>query len=952
MRSKRMRISTVLASTAMLLNAIFLSACGHLEKQSEANGTPPSLTIPFQRHVLDNGLTVILHEDTSDPIVHVDVTYHVGSAREELGKSGFAHLFEHMMFQGSEHVADEEHIKIITEAGGTMNGTTSRDRTNYFETVPSSHLETALWLEADRMGFFLNAITQEKFEIQRATVKNEKQQNYDNRAYGRAFEFITKTLYPYGHPYSWLTIGDIEDLDRVDVQDLRNFFLRWYGPNNATLTIGGDFDHEEALALVEKYFGGIARGPEVHAMTPTVVGLDSDRYISYYDDKIRFPAVTLSFFTVPKFHPDAPALQCLAEILGKGKGSYLYQNLVAPRKAIQASASNRSDELAGEFFMFVLPFPGQTLADFEIELRTALEQFEENGVSDEDLQKFKASYEKNFVNGLEKVSGKVSRLAYYETFANDADFLTEDLNRHLAVTKADVMRVYNRYIKNQPAVILSVLADPDGTPAKPDNYMIPAEGEHGFPSADYSGLEYIRAQDNFDRSIRPSPKPTKLASPPKYWTASGGDNVRIIGTKSDELPKIVFKLSLHGGYALDTLALDKLGLASLTADMLNTSTLNYSEKEIAEELEKIGSSIHISAGAQRFNIHVSTLTKNIDRTLELLEEKLFRPAFKPEDFARLQNLTIESAKSSTKQASSIASMVYNRLIYGDRHIFGIPEPHVVPTLSKLTVEDTRQFYENYFSPHNAELVVVGDISKRAFLKKLDFIFDWENAPAPDVVHPTSPAYDKTTLFLVDKKGAAQSEIRIGYLTELPYDATGEFYRRYLMNFTLGGAFNSRINLNLREEKGLTYGAHTWFDGSEIPGPFTASTSVKSDGTHIAVKEIMAEINLMQTQGITEEELHFLSQAVGQRDALKYESGGQKSGFLNRILRYDVDRGFAEKQKNIIANLSKQEVDRLARKHLPSERMLILVVGDKEKIYQELSELGYPIVELNEEGTRL
>jgi len=357
-----------------LVILLLLQSAGFAQTKpiEEVNQKDEEIVIPFEKHKLDNGLTLIIHEDHSDPLVHVDVTYHVGSAREEVKKSGFAHFFEHMMFQGSENVADEEHFKIITDAGGTLNGTTNRDRTNYFETVPANQLEAMLWLEADRMGFLLPAVTQKKFEVQRATVKNEKGQNYDNRAYGRWSEVNAESLYPYGHPYSWLTIGKLKDLDRVDVTDLKKFFSRWYGPNNATLTIGGDVEPEKVVKMVKKYFGNIPRGPEVDDMNLEQVILQEDRYVSYVDNNIRFPALFITYPTVPRYHKDEAALDFLSQILGTGRSSYLYKKFVENQKAIQASVFNRADELAGEFTMFVLPFPGQTLSDFEEEMRQIL----------------------------------------------------------------------------------------------------------------------------------------------------------------------------------------------------------------------------------------------------------------------------------------------------------------------------------------------------------------------------------------------------------------------------------------------------------------------------------------------------------------------------------------------------------------------------------------------------
>ena len=323
------------------------------------------IVIPFSKYELPNGLTVIISEDHSDPVVHVDVTYHVGSAREEIGKSGFAHFFEHMMFEGSDHVADREHFKIVTESGGTLNGSTNRDRTNYFETVPSNQLEKMLWLESDRMGFLLDAVTQQKFEIQRETVKNERGQNYDNRPYGLAGEVTSKALYPYGHPYSWLTIGYVEDLNRVNVNDLKHFFLRWYGPNNATLTIAGDVNTKDVLQKVEKYFGSIPRGPEVKPVQLPPVKLAHTEYVSYVDNYAKLPMLQITYPTVRDFSEDMAPLECLAQVLGQGKTSFLYQNLVKTQQALRASAYSSLDELAGTFVFSVIPLPGHNLADME-----------------------------------------------------------------------------------------------------------------------------------------------------------------------------------------------------------------------------------------------------------------------------------------------------------------------------------------------------------------------------------------------------------------------------------------------------------------------------------------------------------------------------------------------------------------------------------------------------------
>ncbi len=908
------------------------------------------IIIPYEKYILDNGLTLIIHEDHSDPLVHVDVTYHVGSAREELNKSGFAHFFEHMMFQGSENVADEEHFKIVTEAGGTLNGTTNRDRTNYFETAPSNQLETMLWLEADRMGFFLDAVTQEKFEVQRATVKNEKGQNYDNRPYGRWSEVNAGTLYPFGHPYSWLTIGRLEDLDRVDVTDLKKFFMRWYGPNNATLTVGGDVNVKDVITKVEKYFGVIPRGPEVEPLELDAPTLDSDRYVSYVDTNIRFPALLFTFPTVPRFHEDEAALDCLAEILGTGKSSYFYKKFVLTRKAIQASTFHPTSEHAGEFTMFALPFPGGTLADFETQIREILDEFEQNGVLDDDIIKFKANQESSMINGLASVSGKVSQLASFETFYGNPNGIQFDLERYMSITKEDVMRVFNKYIKGKPAVIQSVIPGEETATAKPDNFEIPREGDNPFLSTDYSGLSYERPTgDKFDRSIRPPLGPNPSIKVPDFWKETYTNGVKVIGTESDEIPIVAMQLTINGGHKMDAYAPKKSGLASLTASLMNESTENYTSEEIQEEFRKLGSSINVFGNNSSTTMTISSLKKNLDATLKLAEEVLYKPAFTQEDFDRVKNQQLEGIKASRKNPSSIANQVFNRLMYGDEHIYSVPSQGIEETVENITLEDVKDFYAKYYSPNISELVIVGNISKKEVDPMLGFVKNWKskNTQIPELPEP-KPS-DDTKIYLVDKVEAPQSEIRIGYITDLEYDATGDYFKSYLMNFPLGGAFNSRINLNLREDKGWTYGARSYFNSGDDPGPYMASAGVKGAATDSSVVEFMKEIRNYREDGITDDELAFMRSAIGQRDARSYETPGQKAGFLRRINHYNLDKKFVDEQNKIIATISKKELNGLAKKYLTDDKLYILVVGDGASNRPKLEKLGYEIVDLDEKG---
>ena len=918
-----------------------------LDQSLDAKAGAPA--IPFKKFTLDNGLTVVLHKDNSDPLVHIDVTYHVGSGREDTGKSGFAHFFEHMMFQGSENVADEQHFKLITESGGTLNGTTNADRTNYYETVPSNQLEKMLWLEADRMGFFLNAVTEAKFENQRETVKNERGQNYDNRPYGLLYERIGEALFPEGHPYSWSTIGYIEDLNRATLNDLKKFFLRWYGPNNATLTIGGDIDEAQTLAWIEKYFGSIPRGPEVEKPVYEKVTLDADRYISM-EDNVQLPLIFMSWPTVHANHPDEAPLDVLMSIMGEGRTSLLYKNLEKPGLAIQASAGHSCRELSCSFTLFGLANPGtvSSLAEIETVLRDSLDEFETRGVEDDDLTRVKSGIVSSMIYGLESVSGKVTQLAYYNTFRGNPDGIGDDIARYENVTKADVMRVYEKYVKNKPAVVMSIV--PKGQAeqiARADTWQryernIPDEA----PAEDFA---WSLPEDSFDRSIVPPAGENPSVKVPPIYRAKLANGIKVLGARNVETPTSTLQIRIDIGQKNETL--EKLGLASLTARVVGESAQNSSVEDISNRLAKLGSSVSFDSSDDVTTVSIRSLTKNLDETIAIAMENLLAPKLAQDEFERLKDNQTQSIKSDKKEADITASNIFNQLIYGKNNSFAFSNKGTEDTVGNITLADVKSFYANYYSPKATSIIVVSDLDEAAISKAFAPLAKWEGAEVAKAAVKRFPELKGSTLYFIDKPDAAQSEIRIGKRA-LPFDATGEYYRAGLMNYALGGAFNSRINLNLREDKGYTYGARSGFRGQDAYGYYRASAGVRADSTAASIKEFISEIKSYYKDGIQPEELAFTQSAIGQRDARAYETPSQKLGFLSRMMTYNLEPSFVDEQSSILQSINKADIDGLAKSHLNLDEMILVVVGDKAKYMGEVKALGFNVVELDVNGDPL
>lgn len=910
--------------------------------------SPGKAIIPYAKYELSNGLTVIVHEDNSSPVVHVEVTYKVGSNRELPGRSGFAHFFEHMMFQGSEHVADEEHFKIIQEAGGNMNGTTNRDRTNYFQTVPSNMLETVLWLEADRMGFLPNAFTDKKFEVQRATVKNEKSQNYDV-PYGFVQEVKDQLLYPLEHPYSWPIIGFTDDLDNATRNDLNAFFLRYYGPNNAVIVVSGDVKETEVMNLVAKYFGSIPKGPEVKRLTPNRVRLPESDFKTYKDN-IYFPLTLFVYPTVQTYHRDEAPLDVLAQLISGGKSSILYENFVKAEKAVQVNVFNPTFELAGEFTIQVVSYPGTETKDTRDLIIQTLNDFNTKGFSEADLEKVKESIISGMYGGLESNAGKAAQLTSYELLMSGKNFnLEQDIDRYRKVTKKDVERVFREYILNKNYACITVERDPYFD--QPNAKKRPFESFNPFSGfkpdySEFENLKYNRPVDTFDRSIRPTPPPARVVKTPELYKFDLPNGVRVMGTQSAKTPRVFFSISIDGGQLFEDGKKVPFGTAFFTAAMMNESTKKYPSAELEAALDRIGSSISFSGSGSSINGSVSCYKDKVKETMELLEEMLLNANFEREDFNLTRKLLLESIANQRFNDNVVASKAFSRLIYGENNPLGKIETGNYNEFAKVKLEDVARFYQNFLSPQFTKVIIVGDLNKEESQKALEFMSRWEKKNAQLPTFTNFPQFQTTQVFLINKDFASQSNIMIGNRA-MPFDTYGDFYKAGIVNFVLGGNFNSRLNLTIREEKGWTYGIRSGFSPAPLnyPGFFMVNASVKASATDSAIAEVFAIMKAYRENGITEEELAFTKSALVSSDALRYESVYGKAGFLNALLSRNLEADYRAKQAEILQKMTREEVNAYIKQYLQPDNMVIVVVGTQSVLRPQLEALGFGKVQV-------
>lgn len=931
---------------------LLLLFSGSLFAQGTTSGAA-EFKVDFETFTLDNGLKVIFHVDRSDPVVAIALTSHVGSAREKEGRTGFAHLFEHLLFLESENLGKGGLDKMSARIGGSgANGSTSRDRTNYFQTVPKDALEKMIWAEADKLGWFINTVTEPVLAKEKQVVKNEKRQGIDNRPYGHTGYVIDKNLYPEGHPYSWQVIGSLEDLQNATLQDVKEFYNKWYVPNNVILTIAGDFDKEQARGWVEKYFGEIERGQEIARLEKMPVSLEETKKLYYEDNFARLPELTIAWPSVHSYHPDSYALEVLTSYLADGKNAPLYKKLVEEKQLTSGvQMYNYTSELAGQLMLEVRAFDGVDLDAVEEAVLETLEEFEEEGISAEDLKRIKAGQETRFYSSLSSVLGKGFQLAQYQIFANDPGFINKEVDKILSVTREDVMRVFSTYFNEMNYVATSFV--PRGQKAlalensaeaqvEEEQIVMGAEEEIVLPE----DVAYERTPSSFDRSIEPAYGESPVVKVPEIWEETLESGLEVYGITNTEVPLVQFSLEIKGGLLLEDTS--KIGVSNLLANLLTKGTASKTPQELEAAIELLGANISVYAGDENISLYGSTLAKNYVETMALVKEILLEPRWDEQEF----HLAKQKAKSSIQQQqsnpNSIADNEFRKLIYGEEHILSHNRLGTLDSVERIELEDLKAYYEENLSPHLASFHVVGAIEPETAIPAIQEISDqWDVKAVTFPELPTPAAPETAKLYFYDVPGAKQSELRIGYSALAETDP--DFFPAHIMNYRLGGgSFASQLTQELREGKGYTYGIRSSFDGSSIPGPFSIESGVRSNITYEAValvKEIMENYG----KNFNENDLDVTKGFLIKSNARKFETLSSKLQMLSDISNYDWPHNYIELQGETVEDITVAEIKELTEKYLDPDKMYYLIVGDAASQLDHLKdlELGEPVL-LNQE----
>lgn len=905
------------------LVAVMLTVTLGASAMAESDPWDLDVDIPYSLFKLDNGLTLIVHEDHKAPIVAVNIWYHVGSKDEERGRTGFAHLFEHLMFNGSENY-DDDYFKALEKVGATrLNGTTSWDRTNYFQNVPRSALDVVLWLESDRMGNLLGAVTQEKLNEQRGVVQNEKRQ-HENRPYGKGAEIQYGNIYPPNHPYSWTTIGSMEDLNAATLEDVHDWFKKYYGAANTVIVIAGDIDTKIAKQKVEHYFGNIDPGPPLTKQESWPAKLSgTHRQISY--DRVPQTMMLKSWNIEGQHSQNTNYLDMVAGVLSTGKNSRLYKRLVYEEQlASSVSAYTSAGEIAGTFEITAMINPGVKEETVDKIIEEELDKFLQEGPTEKELTRVKTKTISSFVKGIEQIGGfggKSDILASNYVYTGNPAYYEKELNWVQNAGRDDLKQVANKWLD---------------------------DGMYHLEIRPYPNLQ--AQESKVDRSGIPEPGEPPVAEFDEFERAELDNGMSVIFARRDAVPVVKFRLSVDAGYASDQFS--KPGVAKLAMNMLDEGTENRNALEINDELIMLGAELGAGSNLDTSYVSLSSLTTTVKDSLEIFADVVLNPAFPEEELERLRKQQLTSIRQEQSTPNSMALRVLPELIYGDDHAYSNPltGSGTIESVQSITLDELKNFHQTWFKPDNATMIVVGDTSMEQIRSMLEEKFaSWEPGNVPEKNIPHVQRHDDTGVYLIDRPGSEQSILLAGIIAP-PKNNPNEIAIQ-AMNSIIGGSFTSRINMNLREDKGWSYGASSGLIDARGQRTFYVYAGVQTDKTIESIDQVIAELNgFVGDSPTTEQELEKTIKNRALSLSGRWETSGAVLGTLAEIVQYDLPDDYFDNYAGKIMDLETAQIDHAADALIHPDSLTWVVVGDRRLVEEKLKSLNLgPVKVIDADG---